>query len=203
MATLVSAVTEGRRRSIRPDAKDNTWVVSVTDATDRHAGRGDDDRREAAGCRCTATAPWTYPVVTPGEPGTFTISKIDFFMAGYWELKLEPAAGLGDRRQAPPSRSASPSDAMAVGERDPDRINFDWLIRLRWAAIGGQLITIGAVHFAMGLDIPIAPLLALVGVEIGSNLACALLARRRRPRQAWLGGGDGAGRAAVLRASST
>ena len=75
---------------------------------------------------------------------------------------------------------------MAVGERDPDRINFDWLIRLRWAAIGGQLITIGAVHLAMQLAIPIAPLLALVGVEIGSNLACALLARRRRPRQAWL-----------------
>ena len=64
--------------------------------------------------------------------------------------------------------------------RDPDRINFDWLLRLRWAAIAGQLITIGAVHLAMQLDIPLAPLLALVGVEIGSNLACALLARRRR-----------------------
>jgi two-component system, sensor histidine kinase RegB len=74
----------------------------------------------------------------------------------------------------------------AIGERDPDRINFDWLIRLRWAAIVGQVVTIGAVHFAMRLDIPIAPLLALVAVELGSNLLCALLARRRRPRQAWL-----------------
>jgi len=76
--------------------------------------------------------------------------------------------------------------AQLESARDPDRINFDWLIRLRWAAIAGQLITIGAVHLAMQLDIPIAPLLALVGVEIASNLACALLARRRRPRQAWL-----------------
>ena len=74
----------------------------------------------------------------------------------------------------------------AIGERDPDRINFDWLIRLRWAAIVGQLVTIGAVHFAMRLDIPIAPLLVLVAVELASNLVCALLARRRRPRQAWL-----------------
>jgi two-component system, sensor histidine kinase RegB len=75
---------------------------------------------------------------------------------------------------------------MAVGEHESDRINFDWLIRLRWAAIGGQLITIGAVHLVMQLALPVAPLLALVAVEIGSNLACALLARRRRPRQAWL-----------------
>ena len=75
---------------------------------------------------------------------------------------------------------------MPVGERESDRINFDWLIRLRWAAIGGQLITIGAVHLAMQLALPVAPLLALVAVEIGSNLACALLARRWRPRQAWL-----------------
>jgi two-component system, sensor histidine kinase RegB len=77
---------------------------------------------------------------------------------------------------------------MAAGARDldSDRINFDWLIRLRWAAIGGQLITIAAVHFGMGLEIPLMLLLVLVGVEITSNVGCALLARRRRPRQAWL-----------------
>ena len=44
-----------------------------------------------------------------------------------------------------------------VAERDPDRINFDWLVRLRWAAIAGQLVTIGCVYFAMGLQIPIVP----------------------------------------------
>src|SRR4029453_9874854 len=72
------------------------------------------------------------------------------------------------------------------GQRDPDRINFDWLIRLRWAGIGGQLITIGCVSFAMQLAIPLVPLLVLVGIEAASNVACALVARRRRPRQAWL-----------------
>jgi len=83
---------------------------------------------------------------------------------------------------------------MAGGERDPvlplrgdpDWINFTWLIRLRWAAIAGQLITIGAVQIAMKLEIPIVPVLALVGVELASNVGCALLARRWRPRQAWL-----------------
>jgi two-component system sensor histidine kinase RegB len=72
-----------------------------------------------------------------------------------------------------------------VARDDSDRINFEWLIRLRWAAIGGQLLTIGAVQLAMQLEIPVVPLLALVGVEIASNLGCVLLARARRPRQAW------------------
>jgi len=85
-----------------------------------------------------------------------------------------------------PPRDETPAAEPPASRRDPDRINFDWLIRLRWAAIGGQLITIGAVQFAMQLEIPTAALLALVAVEIASNLGCALLARERRPRQAWL-----------------
>jgi two-component system sensor histidine kinase RegB len=85
-----------------------------------------------------------------------------------------------------PPRAGTRAAKPPASERDPDRINFDWLIRLRWAAIGGQLITIGVVHVAMKLDIPLVPLLALVGIEIGSNLACAFAARRWRPRQAWL-----------------
>ena len=66
-----------------------------------------------------------------------------------------------------------------AGTRDPDRINLDWLIRLRWAAIGGQLITIAAVQFAMQLAIPIVPLLVLVGLEVASNLACEVPPVRR------------------------
>jgi two-component system, sensor histidine kinase RegB len=74
----------------------------------------------------------------------------------------------------------------ALGERESDRINFDWLIRLRWAAIAGQLITVGCVYLVMRLPIPIISVLALVGVEVGSNLGGAFMARRHRPRQIWL-----------------
>ena len=41
----------------------------------------------------------TFPMVTPGDPGKYTVSKIDFFMAGYWEQKLDlqPASGTADK----------------------------------------------------------------------------------------------------------
>src|SRR5207237_9853 len=52
--------------------------------------------------------------------------------------------------------------------------NLAWLLRLRWGAIGGQLVTILVVHFAMGVVLPLPPLLALVGVEVLSNLALSL-----------------------------
>ena len=96
LATLVSAGTDGPPMLDSPQiAKDNTWVVSVTDAT----------TGAAAEVTMTAEKPWMpkhghgamdYPVVTPGEPGTFTISKIDFFMAGYWQLKLNLVPASGD-----------------------------------------------------------------------------------------------------------
>ncbi len=93
--TLVSAVTDGPPPVDSPQIGDGTWVVSVTDAT---AGT-------PADVTMTAERPWMpmhnhgafeYPVVTPGEPGTYTISKIDFFMAGYWQLKLNLVPASGD-----------------------------------------------------------------------------------------------------------
>jgi hypothetical protein len=95
--TLVSAVTEGTPPVESPQIGDGIWEVSVTDAT----------TGAPAEVMMTAERPWMpkhnhgspdYPVVTPGDPGTYTISKIDFFMAGYWQLKLNlvPAAGDAD-----------------------------------------------------------------------------------------------------------
>jgi two-component system, sensor histidine kinase RegB len=68
----------------------------------------------------------------------------------------------------------------------PARINFGWLIRLRFATIAGQALTIAAVRFGMGLPIPLAPLLAIVALETASNLAGLALARVRAPQDGWL-----------------
>jgi hypothetical protein len=95
-ATLVSAVTEGPPLVDSPQiGKNNTWVVSVTDAM----------TGTPADVTLTSDRPWmpkhnhgatTDPVVTPGDPGMFTISGLDFFMAGYWQLKLNLVPTSGD-----------------------------------------------------------------------------------------------------------
>jgi two-component system sensor histidine kinase RegB len=68
----------------------------------------------------------------------------------------------------------------------PARINFGWLIRLRFATVAGQALTIGAVRWGMDLDIPIGPLYALVGLAFLSNLACIGYARAGTPQDWWL-----------------
>src|SRR3954447_26135766 len=68
----------------------------------------------------------------------------------------------------------------------PNRINFAWLVWLRWATVAGQLVTIGVVSLAMGLRLPLAPLLALVGVGAAVNFACVAAARGSEPEEWWL-----------------
>jgi two-component system, sensor histidine kinase RegB len=68
----------------------------------------------------------------------------------------------------------------------PARINFSWLLRLRFATIAGQAVTIAVVRFGMGLPIPLAPLAAIVALEALSNVGGLLLARARPPQDAWL-----------------
>jgi hypothetical protein len=98
VATLSSAVTEGTPPIIGPDVGLNTWVVSLTNAADG----------TPAGVTMMAERPTmplhghgatTFPMVTPGDAGKFTVSEIYFFMAGYWEQKLDlqPASGTADK----------------------------------------------------------------------------------------------------------
>jgi len=103
-ATLVSATTVVVAGSPPVDGSlsgDNTWIVSVANAGDAGAGT-------PADVTMTAEKPFmpkhghgdmTFPTVTPGDPGMFTITKIDFFMLGYWSvpLDLQPTSGAADK----------------------------------------------------------------------------------------------------------
>ena len=99
VGTLVSAETAGTPPVPAPEVGLGTWVVSVTDA----AAEG-----TPSNVTMTAERPWmplhghgatTYPLVTPGAPGVFTVSGMSFFMAGYWEVKLDlqPTSGAADK----------------------------------------------------------------------------------------------------------
>ena len=54
--------------------------------------------------------------------------------------------------------------------------------------VAGQLVTILGVQWLLGMQLPLRPLLIIVGLEAASNVAAAALGRRRTVRQAWLAG---------------
>ena len=59
-------------------------------------------------------------------------------------------------------------------------INFAWLVRLRWAAIAAQALTVLVVHRLMHVSLPLVPLACIIAVAAASNVACAAWARGAR-----------------------
>lgn len=66
---------------------------------------------------------------------------------------------------------------------DRNRLNFSWLIKLRWAEIAGQSATILGVDWLLDIDIPVLALFAIVAIGLCANLAFALWFRQK-PRVA-------------------
>ena len=73
-----------------------------------------------------------------------------------------------------PSRSASFS---AIPDRN--RLNFSWLIKLRFAQIAGQAATILGVELVLDSPLPLWPLLCIVGFGLLSNVAGSLWFHQR------------------------
>jgi two-component system sensor histidine kinase RegB len=70
------------------------------------------------------------------------------------------------------------SEAPEGVEVERNRINLRWLVRLRWGAVAGQLVTVIAASRALDLPLPLGAILALIAVGAASNLAAALWLRR-------------------------
>ncbi len=68
-----------------------------------------------------------------------------------------------------------PTLASPVQHHEPAaermKINFSWLVKLRWAGGVGQLITILVVRFGLGIDLALIPLVILVTLGFVSNAA--------------------------------
>jgi two-component system sensor histidine kinase RegB len=71
---------------------------------------------------------------------------------------------------------SSASDPHAV-----HRLNAGWIVRLRWAAIAGQALTIGVVHWSMGITLPLVPLALLIALGFASNVLAAMWLRSEPP----------------------
>jgi two-component system, sensor histidine kinase RegB len=69
----------------------------------------------------------------------------------------------------------------------PDRngLNFSWLMKLRWSSIAGQIATILAVYGLLEIKVPLLPLFVVVGIELLSNVLCAVWFKRRPPVREW------------------
>jgi two-component system, sensor histidine kinase RegB len=83
-----------------------------------------------------------------------------------------------------PSMPTAPLSGLA----EPHGINFSWLIKLRWGAIAGQVVTIFGVERLMGIPLPLAPLFAIIALEFATNAGCVFIARGGRPVEDWWAG---------------
>ena len=76
------------------------------------------------------------------------------------------------------------SDSLDVAF-DRNRLNFRWLLTLRWSSIAGQLATILGVEWLLGVSVPLLELFAIVAAEAASNLAFAVWFHRRPRVHEW------------------
>lgn len=83
---------------------------------------------------------------------------------------------------AAPEPTPSPSAILMPAAMD-GRVTLRTLILIRWVAVTGQLTTVLAVHYGLGLELPIGPVLAAIGASVLLNLV-ALAQRKARPRLA-------------------
>jgi two-component system sensor histidine kinase RegB len=75
------------------------------------------------------------------------------------------------------------SEALEIAHRD--RINLTWLVKLRWAATMGQVVTIVVVNEGMGIELRLGPLLGLIALSLATNVAAFAWTARGRPVAPW------------------
>ena len=110
------------------------------------------------------------------------------------QMHQDQHCGGGLRGQNRPMVSESSASAMQQQSAAVARvrINMSWLLKLRRAAVIGQLATIAFVHSGLGVPLRLLPLLGIVMLGMTANLALQswFLAHRADAKpKAWLGTG--------------
>lgn len=68
----------------------------------------------------------------------------------------------------------TPISASDLRQIDRLEVNASWLLRLRWVAVVGQLITVAAAVFVVGVQLAVTPLLSVIAFTAITNVAFAL-----------------------------
>ena len=89
-----------------------------------------------------------------------------------------PALGGGPPIVEPPV----PIDEIAVGQ---SRINFSWLLKIRWAAVAGQLCTVLVVSLYLGVELPLVWLFSIISFAALTNAVLVLWFRRQLSSGRW------------------
>lgn len=79
----------------------------------------------------------------------------------------------------PPLSAAEP--VVVAPERRAGRANLRQLIELRWLAVGGQLATVLVVQLGLGIALPWAEMLSLLGILVAFNLFSLWRTRLAQP----------------------
>ena len=87
-----------------------------------------------------------------------------------WSYVVEPARRVARRVQ---SWRRTPPGAVS------DDMSLSTLAVIRWVAVIGQLFAVLFVHFSLGIELPLPPLLAVVGAAVAVNLIMLGMRRRR------------------------
>lgn len=86
----------------------------------------------------------------------------------------------------PSSESSTRARAItAAGNSQRNRLEFSWLMKLRYAEIAGQTATILGTHWLLEVPLPLTPLLVIVGLEFLSNLAASVWFQRQPGVAQW------------------
>ncbi|HVU04186.1 MAG TPA: ATP-binding protein [Polyangiaceae bacterium] len=76
---------------------------------------------------------------------------------------------------------AEPRERPSEDLHAAGRINLSWLLRLRLGAVLGQAVVIAYVEWGLHIGLPLAPLAAILGLELGLVAASVVWIRQRLP----------------------
>ncbi|MCP3474183.1 ATP-binding protein [Bradyrhizobium sp. CCGUVB1N3] len=105
---------------------------------------------------------------------------------------LERSSSRPEKEKLSLGRDAAALPAQADGRTEPtatslpaptddetNRKNMALLIQLRWTAVVGQIVTIGAAHFGLGIELPLTRMGAVISALVLLNISSLVWVRHR------------------------